>query len=68
LCACPHKDKAKGQKNKTTRAEVPKLWGATPVDAVGPLGGGDLFVWGTFILNEIWTKDKIYFLIGTLFG
>jgi hypothetical protein len=29
-----------------------------PGGAVGPLVG-ELFVWGTFILNEIWAQDKI---------
>jgi hypothetical protein len=36
------------------------LWGA-------PLGG-EFFLWGIFILNEIWAQSKIYILLGTLLG
>jgi hypothetical protein len=28
----------------------------------------ELFVWRTFILNEIWAQGKIYILLGTLLG
>jgi hypothetical protein len=42
------------------RAEVPKLWGSYLSFA------GDLFVWETFILNEILAQDKIYISVGTL--
>jgi hypothetical protein len=40
--------------------------GARPIGgAVGPLGAR-VCLKDIFILNEIWAKDKIFFLIGTL--
>jgi hypothetical protein len=51
--------------NKTTWHYIPErlilmvLWG-------GGRGGHEFFLWGTFILNEIWAQDKIYILLGAL--
>jgi hypothetical protein len=48
-------------KDFSSSPEVSKPGG--PQGAVGPVGG--LFVWVTFILNEIWAQDKINILVGT---
>jgi hypothetical protein len=50
--------------------EVSKLLGAPPGSAAGPLGGGGRVVCmrGIFILNEIWVKNKICVLVGTVLG
>jgi uncharacterized metal-binding protein len=45
--------------------------GRTPLGGggvVGSPGGREFFVWGAFILNEIWAQDKMYILVGTLLG
>jgi hypothetical protein len=57
-------------------AELLKLCGASPGGAVGPPWGRELFLWQTFIFNEIWAQDNIYIyiyiyiyiLVGTLLG
>jgi hypothetical protein len=52
------------------RAQVPELWGAPSGGRFWSSGveGRELFVWRTFILNEIWAQGKIYILVGTLLG
>jgi hypothetical protein len=50
------------------RAEVPKLWGAPSGGLLVLWRGGVLCMRVIFILKEIWAKDKIYILAGTLLG
>jgi hypothetical protein len=35
---------------------------------LSPGGVQEVYMRAIFILNEIWTKDKIYILVGTLLG
>jgi hypothetical protein len=43
-------------------AEVPQLWSVPPERA------RDICMRNMFILKEIWTKDKVYILVGILLG
>jgi hypothetical protein len=46
-----------------------QLWGPPHrVAFVGPLGAPVVFVRDIFILDEIWTQDKIHILVGTFLG
>jgi hypothetical protein len=45
-------------------SEVPKLWGASPRGARARV----VCMRDIPSLNEIWTQDKIYILVGTLLG
>jgi hypothetical protein len=44
----------------------PDCWRAPWRGAVGSLGARVVCMRVMFILNEIWAKDKIYILVGTL--